>query len=58
MTAKEGQINLRVSAELKEEIRVMAQRENRTVTNYILNIIIDDIRQKNNNIKVKSNGNR
>lgn len=42
-------INIRVSEEQREKIKELAKEEYRTVSNYILNLVKEDIKRKQNN---------
>ena len=40
---KEKILNIRISADLQERIKNKAAKENRTVSNYVINLIIRDL---------------
>ncbi|WP_392392331.1 plasmid mobilization protein [Peptoniphilus obesi] len=46
---KSVNISIRVSEEEKEKIKELAKEEYRTVSNYILNLVKEDIERKQNN---------
>lgn len=43
---KTERIDIRISPELKQQLQQAADRENRTVSNYIVNLIQKDLEQK------------
>ena len=43
---KTERIDIRISPELKQQLQQAADRENRTVSNYIVNLILKDLNQK------------
>ncbi len=44
--AKTEQLNIRISPELKEQLQKAADAENRTLTNFIENLIIKALRKE------------
>lgn len=44
--AKTERVNLRLTPEMKEKLQKAADAENRTLTNYIENIIIKALKEK------------
>lgn len=44
--AKTERVNLRLTPEMKEELQKAADAENRTLTNYIENIIINALKEE------------
>ena len=46
--AKDTYIRLRCTDEFKAQIEVLASKENRTVSNYIENLLINEIEKDNN----------
>ena len=44
--AKTDRIQIRISPELKEKLQKLAEAENRTVSNYIENLIIRELNKK------------
>lgn len=44
--AKTEQLNIRVTPELKEQLQKAADAENRTLTNYIENLIINALKKE------------
>lgn len=44
--AKTEQLNIRVTPELKEQLQKAADAENRTLTNYIENLIIKALKKE------------
>lgn len=45
--AKDTEIRLRVTTEFKKKVQELAKKENRTLSNYILNVLEKEIEQKN-----------
>jgi predicted DNA-binding protein len=43
---KTDRIQIRISPELKEQLQKLAEAENRTVSNYIENLIIRELNKK------------
>ena len=43
---KTERIDIRISPEMKQQLQRAADRENRTVSNYIVNLIQKDLEQK------------
>ena len=43
---KTDRIQIRISPALKEELQKLADAENRTVSNYIINLIREDLNRK------------
>ena len=46
MMAKTERVNLRLTPEMKEKLQKAADAENRTLTNYIENIIINELKEE------------
>ena len=46
MMAKTERVNLRLTPEMKEKLQRAADAENRTLTNYIENIIINALKEE------------
>ena len=46
MLAKTERVNLRLTREMKEKLQKAADAENRTLTNYIENIIINALKEE------------
>lgn len=46
MMAKTERVNLRLTPEMKEKLQKAADAENRTLTNYIENIIINALKEE------------
>lgn len=44
--AKTERINIRIEPEVKEQLTRLAEEENRTVTNYIENLILREIKKR------------
>ena len=44
--AKTERVNLRLTPEMKEKLQKAADAENRTLTNYIENIIINELKEE------------
>ena len=44
--AKTERVNLRLTPELKEQLQKAADSENRTLTNYIENLIINELKKE------------
>ena len=44
---KEKRLHIRISADLHEKARNKAESENRTLSNYVINLIIRDLKKDN-----------
>ena len=40
---KDKRLHIRISADLQEKIKIKAEKENRTLSNYVINLIIKDL---------------
>lgn len=46
--SKTSRVNIRLDPEMKEQLQKAAEAENRTITNYIENLIIQALKEKKN----------